>query len=36
MIQYVALRVRLVFNVASQKNAISDGFCPFITVPLME
>ena len=31
MIQYVALRMRLVFNVASQKNAISDGFCPFIS-----
>ena len=27
----VALRELLVFNVASQKNAISHGFCPFIT-----
>jgi len=27
----VALGESLVFNVASQKNAISDGFCPFIT-----
>jgi len=26
----VALRGLLVFNVASQKNAISDGFCPFL------
>jgi len=26
----VALSLRLVFNVASQKNAISIGFCPFV------
>ncbi len=29
-IRCVALGESLVFNVASQKNAISDGFCPFI------
>ena len=27
----VALGEPLVFNVASQKNAISDGFCPFLS-----
>ncbi len=26
----VALSLQLVFNVASQKNAISIGFCPFV------
>ena len=30
-IRCVALGESLVFNVASQKNAISDGFCPFIS-----
>ena len=30
-IRRVALGLRLVFNVASQKNAISDGFCPFLS-----
>ena len=27
----IALILSLVFNVVSQKNAISDGFCPFIS-----
>ncbi len=30
-IRRVALGLSLVFNVASQKNAISDGFCPFLS-----
>ncbi len=30
-IRRVALGESLVFNVASQKNAISDGFCPFLS-----
>lgn len=30
-IRCVALGRSLVFNVASQKNAISDGFCPFLS-----